>query len=81
MDQCLELAARLEQLGPEKDVEAQDLMARVTLDIVLMAGFGIVSNTLASPEPVPLLTELHYAMDEAFRHAHKHSCEWIARSM
>lgn len=54
-------------MGPGADVEAQDAMARLTLDVVLMAGFGIASNTIGDPKPVPLLTELHYAMDESFR--------------
>ncbi|KAK9915097.1 hypothetical protein WJX75_004696 [Coccomyxa subellipsoidea] len=67
VDKCLALADWLEQSGPNKDVEAQDLMARLTLDVVLMAGFGIASNTLTAPGPVPLLKELHFAMDESFR--------------
>ena len=68
VDKCLALADWLEQSGPNKDVEAQDLMARLTLDVVLMAGFGIASNTLTAPGPVPLLKELHFAMDESFRY-------------
>ncbi len=67
VEKCLALCEWLEQRGPGVDVEAQDVMARLTLDVVLMAGFGIASNTLADPRPVPLLTELHYAMDESFR--------------
>ena len=67
-DKCLALCDWLEGMGPGTDVEVQDAMARLTLDVVLMAGFGIASNTIGDPEPVPLLTELHYAMDESFRH-------------
>lgn len=68
VEKCLALCDWLEWVGPGTDVEAQDAMARLTLDVVLMAGFGITSNTIGDPAPVPLLTELHYAMDESFRH-------------
>jgi hypothetical protein len=64
---CLMLVEHLEALGPGAEVEAQDMLARLTLDIVLMAGFGIGSSTIGDPQPVPLLKELHYAMDESFR--------------
>lgn len=68
MGKCLALAGLLRALGPEHDVEAQNMMARVTLDVVLQAGFGLASDTLAAHrEEVPLLAELHYAMDESFR--------------
>ncbi len=68
VERCEALAALLGALGPERDVEAQDMMARLTLDVVLRAGFGIASDTLATyREAVPLLQELHYAMDESFR--------------
>ncbi|BDA43361.1 Cytochrome P450 4e2 [Coccomyxa sp. Obi] len=66
VEKCWALCDWLEQMGPGADVEAQDAMARLTLDVVLMAGFGIASNTIGDPAPVPLLTELHYAMDETF---------------
>jgi hypothetical protein len=66
-EKCELLCNHLEQLGHLAEVEAQDMLARLTLDVVLMAGFGIHSSTIADPQPVPLLKELHYAMDESFR--------------
>ena len=67
IEKCMLLCNHIADLGHQIDVEAQDLLARLTLDTVLTAGFGIESNTLANPQPVPLLQELHYAMDESFR--------------
>ena len=57
----------MSRMGHDKDVEAQDLMARVTLDVVLQAGFGVRSKYLGDLQPVPLMQELHFAMDESFR--------------
>ena len=67
VDKCEELCSLMSRLGPDKDIEAQDLMARLTLDVVLQAGFGICSHYLGDLQPVPLMQELHYAMDESFR--------------
>jgi hypothetical protein len=68
VEKCLQLAKLLDVFGPAHDVEAQDIMARLTLDVVLISGFGIASDTLGSTDrAVPLLKELHYAMDESFR--------------
>ena len=67
VDKCEELCSLMSRLGHDKDIEAQDLMARVTLDVVLQAGFGICSKYLEDMQPVPLMQELHYAMDESFR--------------
>ena len=66
-DKCEEACRLVTGLGPEADVEAQDLMARLTLDIILQAGFGMCSSYMSDLQPVPLLQELHYAMDESFR--------------
>lgn len=67
VDKCEEACALIARLGGVCDMEAQDLMARLTLDVVMQAGFGIGSQYLADLQPVPLLQELHYAMDESFR--------------
>ena len=68
MDKCEEMCRLVSSLGPQKDVEAQDLMARLTLDIILRAGFGMRASYMSDLQPVPLLQELHYAMDESFRY-------------
>ncbi len=68
VDKCEEMCRLVTSLGQEKDVEAQDLMARLTLDIVLRAGFGMRASYMSDLEPVPLLQELHYAMEESFRY-------------
>lgn len=70
VEKCWALCDWVDHMGPGTEVEAQDAMARLTLDIVLRAGFGIASNTIGDRTPVPLLTELHYAMDESFRHVY-----------
>ncbi len=67
VNKCEELCSLMSGFGPDKDMEAQDLMARLTLDVVLQAGFGICSQYLGDLQPVPLMQELHYAMDESFR--------------
>ena len=67
VDKCEQLCSLMSRFGPGKDMEAQDLMARLTLDVVLQAGFGIGSQYLRDLQPVPLMQELHYAMDESFR--------------
>ena len=68
IDKCEEMCRLISNLIHQKEVEAQDLMARLTLDVVLKAGFGISSSYMADLQPVPLLQELHYAMDESFRY-------------
>ena len=67
VDKCEELCSLMSRMGHDKDVEAQDLMARVTLDVVLQAGFGVRAKYLGDLQPVPLMQELHFAMDESFR--------------
>ena len=67
VDKCEEMCCLVSSLGPQQDVEAQDLMARLTLDIILRAGFGMCASYMSDLQPVPLLQELHYAMDESFR--------------
>ena len=67
VDKCEQACRLIARLGRQRDMEAQDLMARLTLDIVLRAGFGICSDYTADLQPVPLLQKLHYAMDESFR--------------
>ena len=68
IDKCEEMCCLISKLGHQTEVEAQDLMARLTLDVVLKAGFKISSSYMADLHPVPLLQELHYAMDESFRY-------------
>ena len=67
VEKCLLLCDRLDKIWHHNELEAQDMLARLTLDVILVAGFGLESNTIAETEPVPLLQELHYAMDESFR--------------
>lgn len=67
VEKCRLLCNELEKLGHQCEVDAQDMLARLTLDVILMAGFGLESNTIADHQSVPLLQELHYAMDESFR--------------
>ena len=68
VDKCEEMCRLVSSLGQQKEVEAQDLMARLTLDIILRAGFGMHASYMSDLQPVPLLQELHYAMEESFRY-------------
>lgn len=68
VDKCEEMCRLVSSLGQQKDIEAQDLMARLTLDIILQAGFGMRASYMSDLQPIPLLQELHYAMDESFRY-------------
>ena len=71
VDKCEEMCRLVSSLGQDKDVEAQDLMARLTLDIILQAGFGMRASYISDLQPVPLLQELHYAMEDSFRYLTK----------
>lgn len=81
VDKCEEMCRLVSSLGQDKDIEAQDLMARLTLDIILQAGFGMRASYMSDLQSVPLLQELHYAMDESFRYLTKpcHALECSGR--
>lgn len=61
----LEFCAQLARLGPGA-VDAQNAMQRLSLDVIMIAGFGVDPHAVDFQE-CEILDSLHFCFEEIFR--------------